>query len=92
MTISKSLLKSWFKIFKCCKSKTSKNCENHCVKTVRIQSFSGPYFPALRLNTKKYFISLRIQSECGKIQTSKTPNTDFSRCEYELLKTQNHDF
>ena len=23
----------------------------HCVKSVRIQSFSGPYFPALGLNT-----------------------------------------
>ena len=27
---------------------------NHCVKSVRIQSFSGPYFPAFGLNTRKY--------------------------------------
>ena len=24
---------------------------NHCVKSVRIRSYSGPYFPAFRLNT-----------------------------------------
>ena len=33
--------------------------------------FSGPYFPALGLNTERYFVSLRIQSECGKIHTRK---------------------
>ena len=46
-------------------------CENHCVKSVRMRYFSGPYFPALGLNTEKYF-----RSECGKILTRKTPNTD----------------
>ena len=40
----------------------------HCVKSVRIQSFSGTYFPA--------FGKFSIQSECGKIRTRKTPNTD----------------
>ena len=30
---------------------------------------SGPYFPAFGLNTEKYLVSLRIQSECGKIRT-----------------------
>ena len=39
----------------------------HCVKSVRTRSFFYPYFPT-------YF--LRIQSECGKIRTIKTPNTD----------------
>ena len=48
----------------------------HCVKSVRIRSFSGPYFPAFGLNTEKYSVYLPIQSECGKIQTKKTPNTD----------------
>ena len=33
--------------------------------------FSGPYFPAFVLNTERYFVSLRIQSECGKIWTRK---------------------
>ena len=48
----------------------------HCVKSVRIRSFFGPYFPAFGVNMKRYFISLRIQSEYGKIRTSKIPNTD----------------
>ena len=43
----------------------------HCVKSAHIQSYPGPYFPAFGLN-----LSLRIQSECGKIQTRITPNTD----------------
>ena len=43
---------------------------------VRIRSFSGPYIPAFGLNTERYGVSLCIQSECGKIQTGKTPNTD----------------
>ena len=33
--------------------------------------FSGPYFPAFGLNTERYFVSLRIQSECRKIRTRK---------------------
>ena len=33
--------------------------------------FSGPYFPAFGLNTERYSVSLRIQSECGKIRTRK---------------------
>ena len=30
---------------------------------------SGPYFPAFEMNTGRYEVSLRIQSECGKIRT-----------------------
>ena len=48
----------------------------HWVKIVCIWSFSGPHFPAFRLNTERYGVSLRIQSECRKIPTTKTPNTD----------------
>ena len=33
--------------------------------------FSAPYFLAFGLNTEKYEISLHIQSECGKIRTTK---------------------
>ena len=33
--------------------------------------FSGPYFPAFGLNTERYFVPLRIQSECGKLRTRK---------------------
>ena len=40
-------------------------------ESVRIRSFSGPYFPHIRT---EYSVSYR--SECGKIRTRKTPNTD----------------
>ena len=40
--------------------------EIHCVKRVLIRSFSGPYFPQFGLNTEKYGVSLRIQSNAGK--------------------------
>ena len=53
-----------------------KLCNRHCVKSVRIRSFSGPYFPAFGLNRERYGISLRIQTECGKIRNSKTSNID----------------
>ena len=48
---------------------------HHWVKSVRIRSFTGPYFPAFGLNTERFGVSLCIQSECGKIRTRKTPNT-----------------
>ena len=48
----------------------------HCVKCFCIRSYSGRYFPAVGLNMERYFISLRIQSECGIIRTRITPNTD----------------
>ena len=49
----------------------------HCVKSVRIWSCYGPHFPAFGLNTERYSVSLRIQSECGKMRTRLTPNTEF---------------
>ena len=37
------------------------SCETkHCIKSVRIRIFSGPYFPVLTLNTKRHEVSLRI--------------------------------
>ena len=48
----------------------------HCVKSFYIWGYSGPYFPAFALNTERYFVSLRIQSECGKTLARITPNTD----------------
>ena len=47
-----------------------------CVKSVCIWSYSGPRFPALGLNTERYGLSLRIQSECGKMWTRMVPNTN----------------
>ena len=46
------------------------------LKSARIRSYSGPYFPAFGLNTETYGVSLRIQAECGKMRTRITPNTD----------------
>ena len=46
------------------------------IKSVRIRSFSGPYFPAFGLNTKIYRLNLRIQSKCTKNRGRKTANTD----------------
>ena len=47
-----------------------------CVKSVRIRNFSGPHFPAFGLNTERYSLSLRVHSECRKIRTRKTTNTE----------------
>ena len=49
---------------------------SHCVKNIRIRSFSGPYFHVFELNRMSYTISLCIQSKCGKIRTRKIPNKD----------------
>ena len=42
----------------------------------KYEVFSGPYFPAFGLNTERYGLSLRIQSECGKMGTRIAPNMD----------------
>ena len=34
-------------------NKTWENGANHCVKSVRIRSFTGPYFPTFGLNTEQ---------------------------------------
>ena len=49
---------------------------DHCVKIVRVRSYSDPLFYAFGLNIERYYVSLRIQSECGKMRTRITPNTD----------------
>ena len=48
----------------------------HCVNSVRIQSFSGPSFPAFGLNTEIYRLNFHFQFECWKILTRKLPNMD----------------
>ena len=32
----------------------------HCVKSIRIWSYSGPHFSAFGLNTERYYVPLRI--------------------------------
>ena len=46
------------------------------MKSVRVRSYSGPHFSTFGLNTEIYSVSLRIQSELGKMRTKITPNTD----------------
>ena len=50
--------------------------KKHYVKSVRIRSYSGPHFPAFRLNTERCSVSLRVRPECRKIRTRITPNKD----------------
>ena len=56
----------------------------HYVKSVRIRRFSDLYFPAFALNTGIYRVSLRIQFECGKMWTRKTPNIT------DIIELSNH--
>ena len=49
--------------------------EQYWFPNVRIRSLSGPRFPAFGLNME-ISVNLRIQSECGKMRTKKTPYTD----------------
>ena len=60
--------------------------ETHCVKSVFIRSFSGPYIPVFGLNTERYSISLRIRSKRGKTQARKTPNMDSEMLSFLLIK------
>ena len=55
----------------------------HCVKSVGIWSYSGPYFPAFGLNMGRYGVFLRFQSEFGKMRTSLTPNMDTFQAVFE---------
>ena len=48
----------------------------YCVKAVRIQNYSDPYFPTFGLNAERSSVFFRNQYECGKIRTWITPNTD----------------
>ena len=60
----------------------NKHTHTHCVKRVRIRSYSGPHSPAFGLTTERYFAFLRIQSECRKMRTRITPNkfTFYASC------------
>ena len=71
-----------------CKGKLLKN--SHSAKIVPIPSFSGRYFPAFGLNTQVYRVNICIQSECGKIRTRKTQNTDTFNAASET--SENLDF
>ena len=67
-----NVLKFMIKVSWHVKNKLNRNY----VESVRIRSYSGPHFPAFELNTERHSVSLRIQSECGKMRPRITPNTD----------------
>ena len=56
------------------------------MKSVRIWCLSGPYFPVFGLSTERCGVSLRIHSECGKIRTRKSPNTDIFHAVQSLFE------
>ena len=37
----------------------------HCVESARIRSYSGPYFPAFRLNTERYAVKQLYRNLSG---------------------------
>ena len=50
--------------------------QQQTLKSVRIRSFAGLHFPVFALNTGRYGVFPHIQSECGKMRTRKTPETN----------------
>ena len=64
-------------------------CFRNAWKVSKYGVFSGPYFRAFGPNTERYFVSLRIQPECGKIRTRKNSVLDTS---HTVPKTQSSFF
>ena len=66
----------------------------HCVKSVRIRSFSGQHFPVFGLNTERYFVSFPVKSECRKIWTRKlhirTLFTQWRSCTLDSNSKKSH--
>ena len=60
-------------------------------KSVRIPCFSGLHFPSFGLNTERYSVSLCIQSECAKMQTRITLNTDSFYSVHNIQNRKNLD-
>ena len=57
----------------------------HCVKSDRIRNYYGLQFFTFELNTERYSVTVRIQSECGKIRTRITPNKNIF---YAVLRSE----
>ena len=63
----------------------------HCVKSVQIWSFFWSVLSAFGLNTERYSVSLRIQSQCRKKRTGKNSiSGHFSRV--RLFKVLQSDY
>ena len=53
-----------------------KSCNLPFMKSAKMRSFSGPYFPLFGPNTEIFSLNLSIRYECEKIGTRKIPNLD----------------
>ena len=62
--------------------------DEHCVKSLRVWSFSDPYFSASGVNTERYSVSLRIHSEYGKIRTLYTHTGSKTRKRREEITSE----
>ena len=49
---------------------------SHCVKNVRIRSYSDPHFPAFRLNTERYSV---FSTDGGNADQNNSEYRHFSR-------------
>ena len=55
----------------------------HFMKSFRIRSFSGPYYPELGQIWESYSVSIGIQPKCGKHEPEKPQiGTLFTWCVY----------
>ena len=54
-------------------------------KSVRIKCSSVSHFPLFGLNTQIHFVNLLIPSDCGKMLTRKTPNTDEIQMQIQIF-------
>ena len=70
--LTRKFEKLWQLFVERSKIQNHQTCWNFLVKSVRIWSFSGPYFPAFWLNK----VNLHMKSECQKIRTKKKSNMD----------------
>ena len=64
--------------------------EWHCLKSVRVRSFSGLNFHGFELNTEIYSVNLRIRSKFGKMQTKKNSKYGHFSCCVKSLSTILH--
>ena len=61
------------------------------MKSIRIRGYSGLYFSTFGLNTERCGVNLLIQSDCGKIRSRITPNTDTSYADKIVQFPNIHD-
>ena len=64
--------------------------DQYCAKSVCISKFSGPYSPRFGLNKELFSVNIRFQSECGKIRTRKTRNSDTLQYKVQI-NLKSHD-